>query len=203
MSRERLQISTRITETDTSERPITQHNPEEVIQFFRKSRLAGYYVDSRTLQQHRQQYGSLRSFLDRNDGVLDLLSDAHGTGQHDDEEVTLIIIPEYPLILSQYGRARKALVPIVTCTLNALDDAWEQQESRGKYDIFKTQNPFMTTSGEAITKKAWEDSVDEGQLFFLNYTGQMSPEQYLAFPALGAFENEAYTYTLPPAPLPR
>lgn len=205
MNSERHAHAATITRIDTRvNRSDTPTDPEVIIRSFQRSPLGRYYVDNRTLHKYRQSFNGLGRFLGKNVDALDILSDAHGQPPHDDLKVTMLIIPDYPLVLSQFGRTRAALVPIVMCTLNALDDVWESRDhGKEKYDIITTQHPFMGNESEPIVKAAWKSAMD-GQLFFLDYHPDlMKPEQYLAFPAVGGFNNEAYFEALAQAPLAR
>ncbi len=121
-------------------------------------------------------------FLRDNPQLIEQLAEASkidGTGK-----TTMLIVPHLPLVLADTGSSITVFAPVLSCTLNAVDQAFEgMPRSRDIYDV--------VTSDGGLEDAVWQHSIRRpGDTF--DFDGRtMNPADYIAL-AVKAFENETF-----------
>lgn len=126
-------------------------------------------------------FRGLGKFLSENPHLLE-----HLTSYEDPKPagVTMLIYPQYPLVLARYVEAPEpvALVPAISCTNRAIKDLAIQS---GHYRIVASDNRLAGRVWELAERSAYP-------VLAYNPNDRMSPEDYVALAAQGMLQNEVY-----------
>ncbi|MBI4130551.1 hypothetical protein HY468_04495 [Candidatus Roizmanbacteria bacterium] len=92
------------------------------------------YVDDSAVQRAVQTHRNLRAILNTNPQIVTDVKGLHGMKP---DHVVMAIVPHLPLVVSATSQRISAMAPVLSCTLNAIDDL---SIPRGKYGVFESLN---------------------------------------------------------------
>jgi hypothetical protein len=106
-----------------------------------------------------------------------LVSGQEGTGV-----TTMLVVPEFPLVLADTGGSITALAPVLSCTRSAIAKEYPTVHP-GTYDTL--------SSAGGLDDALWEHAVRTPRHMFVFDPETMNPADYIAL-AVRAFENEPF-----------
>lgn len=140
------------------------------------------WVTDATVRGGYKGLGGLKEFLARHPHLIE---DLQASRQASPDRATVLVVPDYPLLLTDRGDSVQAVVPITTCTLDAIADIRRNQQLRAReYGVVHADDKFETW--------LWEVAEQRESAVVLPYDSRkIDPEHYVAL-AAEVFENETF-----------
>ncbi len=133
-------------------------------------------------QKFAAKMKGLPKYLSTHPGLLDRL---RTFDQEQDSPVSMLVLPNYPLVLARFRSIETALVPSLGCTIQAMKELC--------FDIPKNGTALFSSDNSLIQCARSKGLI--GRVFTFEDT-TMKPEDYIALPAQGVFYNELYFDTI-------
>lgn len=146
------------------------------------------YVHIDNVQRAAWAFAKFQRVIAENPFLLDVLDQA---ASHT-KKIALLIIPGFNMVVTKVKDRYIAMSPLLTCSLQAMDDIAGSMEEGEQYTVVHTS----VSMGEIINF-VWQEAEEDPRAV-VSYRGSgIDPVNYLAMGTLGFFRNEIYRMQMP------